>query len=326
MLLGVAGDARLGTKAETRLCPPPAPANRNERYSIPIDARQMNVLRTQVGSAAGRDPSPIGRLLSRKKIGRFVFVHHDYPALAASARHSHPWLHLTMVGRGQYRRSVGRRTADLQAGSLSLLQTNDSHADSYAPGSACLHVVIPPEVEETLARRVGVRGRTGQLAPTLSARFFTALQREFARTDSESPLIVEALLLDLISRYLDVIRERTSARPRWLGLLLNYLDDSFEKRWSLETMSAEMGVQPVYLCRTFSEHLGCTLGEYIRLQRVMRGRQLLAIGADTLAQIAGQAGFCDQSHFTRAFKNHFGITPGHWRRKRIGSPGKRRAD
>ena len=262
-----------------------------------------------------RDASaPLGRVLGRKKIGSCVFVHHDYPDLAEAARHSHPWLHLTMVRRGRYRRTVGRRTADYQPGSLSFLHTNDSHVDSYAPGSTCLHVVIPSEVEERVARAVGVQGRTGQLAPSLSARFFTALDSEFRCADDQSPAIVEALLLDLLGRYLNVIRDRSSARPRWLGLLLDYLDDTFEQKWSLESMATEMGVHPVHLCRTFSAHLGCTLGEYIRIQRVMRGCQLVAIGDDPLAQIASQSGFSDQSHFTRAFKSYLGVTPGTWRR------------
>ena len=258
--------------------------------------------------------SPLGRLLGRKKIGSCIFVHHEYPDLAEAPRHSHPWLHLTMVRRGRYCRRLGRRTAEYQAGSLSFLQTNDSHVDSYAPGSTCLHVVIPSEIEERLTRDIGVQGKTGQLAPSLSARFFTALDCEFRCADDQSPAIIEALLLDLLSRYFNVIRERSSARPRWLGLLLDYLDDTFEQKWSLESMATEMGVHPVHLCRTFSVHLGCTLGEYIRIQRVMRGCQLVAIGDDPLAQIASQSGFSDQSHFTRAFKSYLGVTPGEWRR------------
>lgn len=258
---------------------------------------------------------PYGRFLGRRKIGQFVFVHHDYPEAAGGARHAHPWLHLTMVCRGAYRRSLGARTAEHHTGSLSLIETNDRHADFYAAGSMCLHVVIPSEVEEELTRAAGGECRTAQLPPSLSARFFTALQREFELADEESPLIVEALLVDLVSRHLQMNRERSSARPRWLGSFLDYLDDTFEEQWSLETMAAEMGIHRVYLCRTFSEHLGCTLGDYIRTQRVMRGWQLLAMGGGTLAEIACQSGFCDQSHFTRAFKNHFGVTPGRWRRR-----------
>jgi AraC family transcriptional regulator len=220
-----------------------------------------------------------------------------------------------MVLRGHYRRRVGRRTANYQAGALTFLQTNDSHTDSYAPGSKCLHVVIPSDVEQRLTCDFGIQGIADKIPPSLSARFSIALQREFRCPDSESPLIVQALLFDLLSRHLNIIRDRSSARPRWLGLLLEYLDDTFEQEWSLQNMAAEMGVHPVYLCRTFSEHFDCTLGEYIRKQRVLRACQLLAIGDSPLAEIASQSGFADQSHFTRAFKNHFGITPGEWRRR-----------
>jgi AraC family transcriptional regulator len=258
--------------------------------------------------------NPLGRVLDRKKIGSFVFVNHHYPKLAERTSHSHPWLHLTMVREGHYCRKLGRRTDNYQAGSLTFLQTNDSHTDSYAPGSKCLHVVIPSEVEQRLTRDFGIQGTAGQISPSLTARFSVALQREFGYADSESPLIVEALLLDLVGRHLNTIRDRSSARPRWLGLLLDYLDDTFEQEWSLQNIAAEMGVHPVYLCRTFSDHFDCTLGEYIRRQRVLRGWQLLAIGDSTLAEIASQSGFADQSHFTRAFKNYFGITPGESRR------------
>lgn len=258
--------------------------------------------------------NPLGKVLDRKTIGSFVFVNHHYPKLTERAGHSHPWLHLTMVRQGHYCRKLGRRTDNYQAGSLTFLQTNDGHTDSYAPGSKCLHVVIPSEVERRLTRDFGIQGTVGQISPSLSARFSVALQREFRYADPQSPLIVEALLLDLVSRHLNCIRDRSSARPRWLGLLLDYLDETFEQEWSLKNIAAEMGVHPVYLCRTFSEHFHCTLGEYIRKQRVLRGWQLLGIGDGTLAEIASQSGFADQSHFTRVFKNQFGITPGESRR------------
>jgi len=276
--------------------------------------RKSGYIRCPASARAIGLSNPLGRVLDRKTIGSFVFVNHHYPKLAERASHSHPWLHLTMVRQGHYCRKLGRRTDTYQAGSLAFLQTNDSHTDSYAPRSKCLHVVIPSEVEQRLTRDFGIQGTSGQISPCLSARFSIALLSEFRRVDSESPLIVEALLFDLVSRHLNIIRERSSARPRWLGSLLDYLDDTFEQAWSLQNMAAEMGVYPVYLCRTFSEHLNCTLGEYIRKQRVMRAWQLLTIGDSTLAEIATQSGFADQSHFTRAFKNHFGIPPGEWRR------------
>lgn len=219
-----------------------------------------------------------------------------------------------MVSRGCYRRTVGGRAVDYAVGALTLLRSDDAHADSYAAGSRCLHVVIPSVVEERLMA-LGRRVSVGKFSPELSAHFFVALQNEFRHPDGDSPLIVEALLLDLVSRQLDLQLERSAARPGWLGLLLEYLDDSYPDRWSLGSMAREMGVHPVHLCRTFSDHFACTLGEYIRRQRVLRGWQLVAIGDETLARVAAQAGFADQSHFSRAFKDRFHITPGEWRRQ-----------
>ena len=116
-----------------------------------------------------------------------------------------------------------------------------------------------------MTREFGILGTAGRIPPSLSARFSIALQGEFRRADQKSPLIVEALLFDLAGRrHLNIIRDRSSARPRWLGSLLDYLDDTFEQEWSLQNMAAEMDVHPVYLCRTFSEHFDCTLGEYVR--------------------------------------------------------------
>src|SRR5262252_8068008 len=102
-------------------------------------------------------------------------------------------------------------------------------------------------------------------------RFYRSSKR-VSKYRQDSPMVVEALLLDLMSRHLDVLRERSVARPKWLITLLDYLDDTFEQEWTLANMAAEVGVHPVYLCRVFSEHFDCTLGEYIRRLRVLRGR------------------------------------------------------
>ena len=260
---------------------------------------------------------PLGRALQRKEIGSFVFVQHDYPSQAARATHSHPWLHLTIVCRGLYSRRLGQQTVDYKTGSLTFLQTDESHTDRYAAGSKCLHVVIPSIMEKALISAFGTQGIVRGISPDLSACASIALQREFRHTDSHSSLVVEALLLDLLSRHVDILRDRSVARPKWLSMLLDYLDDTFEQGWTLTNMAAEVGVHPVYLCRTFSEHFDCTLGEYIRKLRVLRSRQLLALDDGTLAEIALQSGFADQSHFTRVFKQHFGLTPSDFRRRSL---------
>ena len=50
------------------------------------------------------------------------------------------------------------------------------------------------------------------------------------------------------------------------------------------------------------------------LRRVERAKQLLQTGSDfSLAQVAAQAGFSDQSRFCHHFKRLVGVTPGRFR-------------
>ena len=51
------------------------------------------------------------------------------------------------------------------------------------------------------------------------------------------------------------------------------------------------------------------VGSYARQLRLTWAAARLTSSDDGIAQIALQAGFFDQSHFTRAFGRHFGLTP-----------------
>ena len=49
--------------------------------------------------------------------------------------------------------------------------------------------------------------------------------------------------------------------------------------------------------------------EYLKRARVERGKQLLESGEASVCEIASSLGFCDQSHFTRTFRQFAGVTP-----------------
>ena len=51
------------------------------------------------------------------------------------------------------------------------------------------------------------------------------------------------------------------------------------------------------------------VGAYVRALRLNWAAERLAASRDSIAQIALQAGFYDQSHFSRTFKRQFGCTP-----------------
>ena len=74
-----------------------------------------------------------------------------------------------------------------------------------------------------------------------------------------------------------------------------------------------MDVHPVLLARAFRTYFGTSPGRYLRRLRLDWAAAELLATQRRLADIALQAGFADQSHFTRAFRRHTGLTPGQYR-------------
>lgn len=67
--------------------------------------------------------------------------------------------------------------------------------------------------------------------------------------------------------------------------------------------------------RRFQGHFGLSPQKYIRRLRVRLACQALVEDGRTLAQVAGDHGFCDQSHFTREFRKETGMTPREYRQR-----------
>jgi AraC family transcriptional regulator len=72
-------------------------------------------------------------------------------------------------------------------------------------------------------------------------------------------------------------------------------------------------VHPSHLARSFRTYYRESLGGCARRLRLEWAAEKLARSDVPLASLATEAGFVDQSHFTRAFKGQFGMTPARYR-------------
>src|SRR5262249_5480964 len=77
------------------------------------------------------------------------------------------------------------------------------------------------------------------------------------------------------------------------------------------------------LARQFRIMFGTSPHRYLLMRRLDFARERIH-QERPLVEVAGDAGFADQAHFTRAFKSAFGLTPAHYRALRTGPmPGSR---
>jgi AraC family transcriptional regulator len=101
---------------------------------------------------------------------------------------------------------------------------------------------------------------------------------------------------------------------RRLCAVIEYIVEHLDASPTLEQMAAVARLSPYHFARQFKAATGMPPHEYVITRRVERAKQLLQGGADiSLAEVAAQAGFSDQSQFSRHFKRLLGITPGQFR-------------
>lgn len=86
------------------------------------------------------------------------------------------------------------------------------------------------------------------------------------------------------------------------------LADRYERRVDIRTLADELGMTEFQLIRAFRRQRGTTPYEYLVRFRVDMARKRLAEGV-AIADAALSCGFSDQSHLTRIFKRHVGLTP-----------------
>ncbi|VVM71618.1 HTH-type transcriptional activator RhaS [Pseudomonas fluorescens] len=91
-----------------------------------------------------------------------------------------------------------------------------------------------------------------------------------------------------------------------------YIRDNCTQQLKLEDICEAAQLSPSYLIRAFKQHYGMTPHAFLVNRRIQFARERLRSGK-LIADVALEAGFADQAHFQRAFKQHLAATPGQYR-------------
>jgi AraC-like DNA-binding protein len=84
---------------------------------------------------------------------------------------------------------------------------------------------------------------------------------------------------------------------------------------SLATLAQECGMSPGHFARAFRQSVGVAPHRWLVLRRIEVAKNLLFNSTQSIAEIALDCGFADQSHFTKVFTDVVGVSPGAWRRE-----------
>lgn len=122
---------------------------------------------------------------------------------------------------------------------------------------------------------------------------------------------------------LSVFKEQAEAHFAGLAAVLpqhdpirkikKYIDTNFEADLSLQTVADLFQIDRFRLSREFKQEFDENYWTYVTRIRMEQAASFLRQTSLRNSMIAERTGYCDESHFSRAFKKHYGVSPREYR-------------
>lgn len=243
-----------------------------------------------------------------------TYVNHTF------AKHIHEGFAIGVIERGALKFSYRGENLTAASGCINLVIPGEAH-DGYAAtddGWTYRMFYLESKLLEQVVYEASGKARipyftTGVINDNYLAEFIRRvhilLGKEAVSLLEQEALLV-AMLTEFISRYaeerLDI--KNVGKENHAVNLAREYIEDTYTRNFSIRELSAICNLSPFHLIRVFRNCVGVPPHVYLKQVRIKQAKTLLSKGF-SMAFIAHEVGFSDQSHFAKQFKQITGITP-----------------
>ena len=254
------------------------------------------------------------------EIGPFRITSARFKARNRIEPHYHDRPNLGVMLAGSFDLSFGTRSFACDPGTVFLEPAGETHCNCMGCRGATVLAVQPDPGHADLEQLVAcVLREPASLRHPHAQHLGLRIARETERPDEFSDLMVQSLAFELLAVAGRAIRKRMWKGSVPLARIEALLRTARTGRITLADLAREAGVHPAHLARVFRKEYGCSLGRFLLDRRLEWAANRLARSDAPISRIALEAGFADQSHFTRRFRIYAGLTPRRFRATRAGS-------
>jgi transcriptional regulator GlxA family with amidase domain len=97
----------------------------------------------------------------------------------------------------------------------------------------------------------------------------------------------------------------------------SFMASNLARNLSGQELAGVVRLSPGHFCRAFKVSFGVPPHTYLRNHRLAAAQGLMMTTDDSLAEIAIECGFTDQSHLCHLFRRSVGLSPAAWRRRQL---------
>lgn len=249
--------------------------------------------------------------------------------------HWHDDVELIVVNNGTIICKTGGEEFTLHAGDVCFINRRQLHQITTADGPECCHKVIifgecmlmnnnhvyekyiKPMLEDARFSHVRFEGE-GSPAQRISEIISRA-----ELLQNEKPIGYELDMISLIHQlgkelYLSYA-EDTPKGPIDNNLLIQqkmaeYIYENYGSPLTLDDIAASGGVSRSYCSRLFNQHTGLSPIAFLNRHRLEVSLGMLRSSGKSIAEVAQECGFSDQSYFSRMFQKEYACTPKEYRK------------
>ena len=267
----------------------------------------------QVGHRPDQKELQLQRRLTIDKLYTFFYQEKEKGFLFSGE--SHPVLELTYVDQGSLHSVADGQDLLLEQGELVVYGPDQWHMQYADIHVAPRFLTVAFEAEGyDLISLYNRKFRPGQKAVALLQQML----QEQERMDEFSPdMILGQLTLVLLS----LLRKSDSPEARLqsahcvsnendiIRRAQQYISNNVRSRLTVPLVAKNTDVSASYLTALFHKHLQLSPGEYIRRIKLQESKQMIREGSMNFTEIAEALQYSNIHHFSRQFKEKFGITP-----------------
>ena len=248
--------------------------------------------------------------------GLYTFFYHEKEQGFLFPGESHPMPELTYVDQGSLHSVANGQDLLLKQGDIAIYGPDQWHMQYADIGVAPRYVTVSfdldgADITPLLNRKFA--------APQQAVNLLQQMLREQERMDAFSSDMIISQLSMLLLILLREAESPTGAKLQTSNAVHSeneiirqaqiFISSHIREKLSVPLVARQVDVSPSYLTALFHKNLQISPGEYIRRIKLQESKQMIRENDLNFTEIAAALQYSTVHHFSRQFKEKFGITP-----------------
>ncbi len=249
------------------------------------------------------------------------------------ATHKHDFASVICVLSGACTYNIGNESYPAKKGNVIVLNPGVSHGKTLAQNEEVneFHIGFSNIYIKNLPRDYLIGGDN---CPVVSlskyeADFFKCCNEIIAEQEKNDPgldLIIKSQVMRLIAillksiyifeprsvdngRYGNLSGFEPNDRTNIVNSILMYINENYMKNISLDKISRNTYLSPVYISKIFKEETGDSPINHLIKVRLSKAKELLEQGNTSVKAVSKSVGYHDAYYFSKLFKKYYGLPP-----------------